>query len=151
MKLIMQLDGMREKVAQMSGRDAKEVRFVVSPYRICPLGAHIDHQVSPQFFLLHARFFLDSWPRRLGISLREFCREDVAVTELSRHAFKNITNVQLKALGVVMVKGLCHSSMARLFCAMQVMWLTYKSSWPKPFHIGVASSGCVSHELNTWN
>nr|XP_027094744.1 galacturonokinase-like isoform X3 [Coffea arabica] len=39
-----ELDGMREKVAQMSGRDAKEVRFVVSPYRICPLGAHIDHQ-----------------------------------------------------------------------------------------------------------
>ncbi|XP_071907814.1 galacturonokinase-like isoform X1 [Coffea arabica] len=39
-----ELDGMREKVAQMSGGDAKEVRFVVSPYRICPLGAHIDHQ-----------------------------------------------------------------------------------------------------------
>ncbi|OWM86914.1 hypothetical protein CDL15_Pgr015950 [Punica granatum] len=28
----------------MSGRDADEVRVVVSPYRICPLGAHIDHQ-----------------------------------------------------------------------------------------------------------
>ncbi|KAH6825412.1 galacturonic acid kinase [Perilla frutescens var. hirtella] len=28
----------------MSGRSANEVRIVVSPYRICPLGAHIDHQ-----------------------------------------------------------------------------------------------------------
>ncbi|KAK4396670.1 Galacturonokinase [Sesamum angolense] len=28
----------------MSGKDPKEVRVVISPYRICPLGAHIDHQ-----------------------------------------------------------------------------------------------------------
>jgi galactokinase len=28
----------------MSGRDKGEVRVVVAPYRICPLGAHIDHQ-----------------------------------------------------------------------------------------------------------
>ncbi|KAF7813930.1 galacturonokinase isoform X1 [Senna tora] len=28
----------------MAGVDKKEVRVVVSPYRICPLGAHIDHQ-----------------------------------------------------------------------------------------------------------
>ncbi|KAK6139722.1 hypothetical protein DH2020_026532 [Rehmannia glutinosa] len=34
----------RTKVAEMSGKDSKEVRVVVSPYRICPLGAHIDHQ-----------------------------------------------------------------------------------------------------------
>ncbi|XP_042498408.1 galacturonokinase [Macadamia integrifolia] len=34
----------RKKVAEMSGRSAEEVRVVVSPYRICPLGAHIDHQ-----------------------------------------------------------------------------------------------------------
>ncbi|KAK6131757.1 hypothetical protein DH2020_034554 [Rehmannia glutinosa] len=39
-----QLNVIRTKVAEMSGRDAKEVRVVVSPYRICPLGAHIDHQ-----------------------------------------------------------------------------------------------------------
>lgn len=39
-----ELDGIREKVAKMSGGDATEVRLVVSPYRICPLGAHIDHQ-----------------------------------------------------------------------------------------------------------
>ncbi|XP_009801869.1 galacturonokinase isoform X2 [Nicotiana tabacum] len=39
-----ELDKLRQKVAEMSGRDAQEVRVVVSPYRICPLGAHIDHQ-----------------------------------------------------------------------------------------------------------
>ncbi|KAL3534923.1 hypothetical protein ACH5RR_003384 [Cinchona calisaya] len=39
-----EMDAIRGKVAKISGRDAKEVRFVVSPYRICPLGAHIDHQ-----------------------------------------------------------------------------------------------------------
>ncbi|KAL1547926.1 galacturonokinase [Salvia divinorum] len=39
-----ELSSIRRKVAAMSGCDAKEVRIVVSPYRICPLGAHIDHQ-----------------------------------------------------------------------------------------------------------
>ncbi|KAA8535719.1 hypothetical protein F0562_030718 [Nyssa sinensis] len=39
-----ELDGLRKMVAKMSGRAAEEVRVVVSPYRICPLGAHIDHQ-----------------------------------------------------------------------------------------------------------
>lgn len=40
----LELNAIREKVAALSGRDADEVRIVVSPYRICPLGAHIDHQ-----------------------------------------------------------------------------------------------------------
>ncbi|KAM3394854.1 galacturonokinase isoform X2 [Capsicum galapagoense] len=39
-----ELDKIRNKVAELSGRDAQEVRLVISPYRICPLGAHIDHQ-----------------------------------------------------------------------------------------------------------
>lgn len=39
-----ELDKIRKKVAELSGGDAQEVRVVVSPYRICPLGAHIDHQ-----------------------------------------------------------------------------------------------------------
>ncbi|KAG8376349.1 hypothetical protein BUALT_Bualt09G0053900 [Buddleja alternifolia] len=39
-----ELNTIRTKVAEMSGKDMKEVRVVVSPYRICPLGAHIDHQ-----------------------------------------------------------------------------------------------------------
>lgn len=39
-----ELNFIKTKVAEMSGRDAREVRVVVSPYRICPLGAHIDHQ-----------------------------------------------------------------------------------------------------------
>ncbi|KAK4369203.1 hypothetical protein RND71_012995 [Anisodus tanguticus] len=41
-----ELDKIRQKVAELSGRDAQEVRVVVSPYRICPLGAHIDHQAT---------------------------------------------------------------------------------------------------------
>ncbi|KAK9097551.1 hypothetical protein Sjap_023048 [Stephania japonica] len=39
-----ELDEIRNKVAEMSGKNAKEVKVVISPYRICPLGAHIDHQ-----------------------------------------------------------------------------------------------------------
>ncbi|KAK1396444.1 Galacturonokinase [Heracleum sosnowskyi] len=39
-----ELDEIKKKVAEMSGRGVEEVRVVVSPYRICPLGAHIDHQ-----------------------------------------------------------------------------------------------------------
>ncbi|KAK9097708.1 hypothetical protein Syun_024753 [Stephania yunnanensis] len=39
-----ELDEIRNKVAEMSGKSAKEVKVVISPYRICPLGAHIDHQ-----------------------------------------------------------------------------------------------------------
>lgn len=44
--LVLQLDIVRKKVAEISGRDEKEVRVVACPYRICPLGAHIDHQVK---------------------------------------------------------------------------------------------------------
>ncbi|KAG1326846.1 hypothetical protein COCNU_01G007800 [Cocos nucifera] len=47
-----EVDNVRNVVAKMSGRDHKDVKFAVSPYRICPLGAHIDHQVflrSKQF------------------------------------------------------------------------------------------------------
>ncbi|KAL8488292.1 hypothetical protein ACS0TY_024534 [Phlomoides rotata] len=39
-----ELNAIRTKVAEISGRDPKDVRIAVSPYRICPLGAHIDHQ-----------------------------------------------------------------------------------------------------------
>ncbi|KAM7481024.1 hypothetical protein LguiB_005607 [Lonicera macranthoides] len=39
-----ELNEIRWTVAEISGRGAEEVRVVVSPYRICPLGAHIDHQ-----------------------------------------------------------------------------------------------------------
>ncbi|KFK38462.1 hypothetical protein AALP_AA3G116100 [Arabis alpina] len=39
-----ELIAIKEAVAKMSGRDTEEVRVVVAPYRICPLGAHIDHQ-----------------------------------------------------------------------------------------------------------
>nr|AEY11272.1 GALK [Morus alba var. multicaulis] len=39
-----ELNEVREIVSKMAGRGTEEVRVVASPYRICPLGAHIDHQ-----------------------------------------------------------------------------------------------------------
>ncbi|XP_052182659.1 galacturonokinase isoform X2 [Diospyros lotus] len=39
-----QFDEIRKMVAEMAGRGTEDVKVVVSPYRICPLGAHIDHQ-----------------------------------------------------------------------------------------------------------
>ncbi|XP_071729717.1 galacturonokinase isoform X1 [Rutidosis leptorrhynchoides] len=39
-----ELDNIKKIVAEMAGVDVNIVRIVVSPYRICPLGAHIDHQ-----------------------------------------------------------------------------------------------------------
>ncbi|VVA97146.1 unnamed protein product [Arabis nemorensis] len=39
-----ELIAIKEAVANITGRDTGEVRVVVAPYRICPLGAHIDHQ-----------------------------------------------------------------------------------------------------------
>ncbi|KAK9087831.1 hypothetical protein Syun_030225 [Stephania yunnanensis] len=47
------LDEIMNKVAEMSGKYAKEVKVVISPYGICPLGAHIDHQfMSPHSYSL---------------------------------------------------------------------------------------------------
>ncbi|KAA0058173.1 galacturonokinase [Cucumis melo var. makuwa] len=39
-----ELNGIKTIVSDMSKRSKEDVRVVVSPYRICPLGAHIDHQ-----------------------------------------------------------------------------------------------------------
>lgn len=39
-----ELDKIKKMVAEMAGVAVDVVRVVVSPYRICPLGAHIDHQ-----------------------------------------------------------------------------------------------------------
>ncbi|KAI3845783.1 hypothetical protein MKW98_016542 [Papaver atlanticum] len=39
-----ELEAVKKMVAKISGRGVEEVKVVVSPYRICPLGAHIDHQ-----------------------------------------------------------------------------------------------------------
>ncbi|KAJ8751538.1 hypothetical protein K2173_016773 [Erythroxylum novogranatense] len=39
-----ELHEIRNIVSAMSGKDPGEVQIVVSPYRISPLGAHIDHQ-----------------------------------------------------------------------------------------------------------
>ncbi|WCJ34693.1 galacturonic acid kinase [Euphorbia peplus] len=39
-----ELNGIRKTVSAMAGIAVEQVRVVASPYRICPLGAHIDHQ-----------------------------------------------------------------------------------------------------------
>uniref|UniRef100_A0A2N9G3X3 Galactokinase N-terminal domain-containing protein n=1 Tax=Fagus sylvatica TaxID=28930 RepID=A0A2N9G3X3_FAGSY len=39
-----ELNGIKKIVSDMSGKGVEDVRVVISPYRICPLGAHIDHQ-----------------------------------------------------------------------------------------------------------
>ncbi|KAK9114842.1 hypothetical protein Syun_021639 [Stephania yunnanensis] len=44
-----ELDEIMNKVAEMSGKCAKEVKVVISPYGICPLGAHVDHQKITDF------------------------------------------------------------------------------------------------------
>ncbi|KAK9081918.1 hypothetical protein Syun_031608 [Stephania yunnanensis] len=43
-EFLLRLDEIMNKVAEMSGKCAKEVKVVISPYGICPLGAHIDHR-----------------------------------------------------------------------------------------------------------
>lgn len=45
---------MREKVSEMAKVNKEDVRVVVSPYRICPLGAHIDHQVRLYIYFVIA-------------------------------------------------------------------------------------------------
>ncbi|CAO2817991.1 unnamed protein product [Amaranthus hypochondriacus] len=39
-----EMDHSTKVVAEMAGVATKDVRLVLSPYRVCPLGAHIDHQ-----------------------------------------------------------------------------------------------------------
>lgn len=51
--LVLQLDTVRKKVVEISGRDEQEVMVAACPYRICPLGAHIDHQVTLCYYLVH--------------------------------------------------------------------------------------------------
>jgi galactokinase/galacturonokinase len=41
------LDALRAKLALEEGVDAGSIRGVLSPYRLCPLGAHSDHQHGP--------------------------------------------------------------------------------------------------------
>ncbi len=41
------VESLRENLVERFGVLAKDVRVVRAPYRICPLGAHIDHQLGP--------------------------------------------------------------------------------------------------------
>lgn len=40
------IEALREGMRAQYGIDAGNVRFVRAPYRICPLGAHVDHQLG---------------------------------------------------------------------------------------------------------
>lgn len=68
--LLFQLSAIRTKVTAMSGCDVSEVRIVVSPYRICPLGAHIDHQVCIVNVCVFMNFWcLLFWVRRVVLNV----------------------------------------------------------------------------------
>lgn len=41
------IDKLKSKVVSRYGANPADVRVVRSPYRICPIGAHIDHQLGP--------------------------------------------------------------------------------------------------------
>ena len=59
--LVLQLEIGRKKVVEISGRDEREVRVAACPYRICPLGAHIDHQVTLRSYIVHIFQKIKSW------------------------------------------------------------------------------------------
>ena len=42
----LQIQKVRDEVSTLANSNIGDVRIVVSPYRVCPLGAHIDHQVG---------------------------------------------------------------------------------------------------------
>src|SRR5436189_5262200 len=41
------IETLSREVVQRYGAEPGQVRVVRAPYRICPLGAHIDHQLGP--------------------------------------------------------------------------------------------------------
>ena len=51
---------------------AERVRVVRSPYRICPLGAHIDHQIGPEKSVSVPLYFVSAAGRGLGGRPRVF-------------------------------------------------------------------------------
>jgi galactokinase len=46
-RLTTETENLKTAFTAETGIDRKKIRVVVSPYRICPLGAHIDHQGGP--------------------------------------------------------------------------------------------------------
>jgi galacturonokinase len=46
-QLATEAEKLTTEFAAGTGIDSKKIRMVASPYRICPLGAHIDHQGGP--------------------------------------------------------------------------------------------------------
>ena len=42
----LEITKLREEVVRRYGVPPSDVRVVLAPYRICPLGAHIDHQLG---------------------------------------------------------------------------------------------------------
>ena len=52
---------LREALAARTGAPASEVRLVRAPYRICPLGAHVDHQYGAVCALAAEHALLLAW------------------------------------------------------------------------------------------
>ena len=73
------LEHLRQSVVRRYGARADEVRVVRSPYRICPLGAHIDHQLGPVTAMAIDRGVLlayaPSTDGEVRLSSREFAGE----------------------------------------------------------------------------
>ena len=47
MDLTERVERQRIALCRGAGVPEREIRVVVSPYRVCPIGAHIDHQQGP--------------------------------------------------------------------------------------------------------
>jgi galactokinase/galacturonokinase len=66
----------REALVRLAGVSPGDVRVVVSPYRICPIGAHVDHQLSPVLGMAIAAWTVLAFaPReepRLRLASRDF-------------------------------------------------------------------------------
>ena len=76
-----------DKLADASGRSVDDVRVVYSPLRICPLGAHVDHQLG-----LVCGFALDQ-----GVHLAVAARDDDLV-RLRSTSFEEAVEFRLGAI-----------------------------------------------------
>lgn len=54
-------DALRRSLAVRTGRSESEVRIVRAPYRVCPVGAHVDHQFGPVCALGLEHALLFAW------------------------------------------------------------------------------------------
>ncbi|RYR44725.1 hypothetical protein Ahy_A08g041006 [Arachis hypogaea] len=89
----------RQRVSNMAGVTKEEVRIVASSYRICPLGAHIDHQeilkskFDSGFLIIRRRVVFDKFLQNINA----FLNADWSLIEKTRrNTF--VPGSQVKAL-----------------------------------------------------